>query len=138
MPANLLIPVLPLLLLGAAAVAAAMLFLALRREAVQLRDRIATLERAAHDAFALVHGQLAELSDRLRAAEERPPAAPGPTRAGLNVNNRAQALRMLRRGVDARTVAASLNLPRPEIELLIRVQRLSSSADGPTSESPGG
>jgi hypothetical protein len=44
---------------------------------------------------------------------------------------------MLRRGENAEVVARSLNLPRPEIELLIRVQQLSAASEDPTSETPG-
>lgn len=136
MPENVLISVVPLLLLGAGAVAAAMLFLSLRKETGALRRRIVTLESAANDAFAESHRRQDELSDRLRLAEERPANVPGPSRSGLNLNNRPQALRMVRRGVDAATIASSLSLPRPEIELLIRVQQMSSAADAPASEAP--
>jgi len=138
MPESTLISAVPLLLLAAGAVAAAMLFLSLRRETGELRRRMTTLESAANDAFAHYQSRLEELGERLRLAGERPAAAPGPLRSGLNLNNRAQALRMLRRGMGAETVAASLNLPRPEIELLIRVQELSAASDSATSGPPGG
>ena len=138
MPESTLISVVPLLLLGAGAVAAAMLFLSLRREAGELRRRMATLEKEANAALVRFQSRLEELGERLRQAEERPASAPAPPRAGLNLNNRAQALRMLRRGIDAQTIATSLNLPRPEIEMLIRVQRLSAASDTATSETPGG
>jgi hypothetical protein len=138
MPESTLISVVPLLLLGAGAVAAAMLFFSLRGEAGELRRRMATMEKAANTAHVQCQSRLEELGERLRQAEERPASPPGPPRSGLNLNNRAQALRMLRRGIDAQTIATSLNLPRPEIELLIRVQRLSASSDSATSETPGG
>ena len=112
------ISVVPLLIFGAGGVAAAMLFLALRREAGEMRHRIASLESAANDAFTMVQSRVDELGERIRLAEERPAHASEPFRAGLNLNNRAQALRMLRRGVDAKSIAASLNLPGPDIELL--------------------
>ena len=132
-----LISVGPLLLLGAGAVAAVMLFLSLRREAMEMRRRMAMLERTANEAFAVLHSRMEDIDDRLRQAEERSVAS-APAHSGLNSGNRAQALRMLRRGVDARAIAASLNLPRPEIELLIRVQRLSAASEGATSETAGG
>jgi hypothetical protein len=137
MPVSALISVVPLLLLGASAVAAAMLFFSLWRETGELRRRMATLESAANHALLQSQSRLEELRERLRLAEERPASAPGPPRSGLNLNNRGQALRMLRRGVDAQTVATSLNLPRPEIELLIRVQELSAASDSATSETSG-
>ncbi|MGA3025235.1 MAG: DUF2802 domain-containing protein [Bryobacteraceae bacterium] len=138
MPESTLIAVVPLLLLGAGAVAAAMLFFSLRRETGELRRRMANLESAANDALGEFQSRLAELGQQLRLAEQRPPSASAPPRSGVNLNNRAQALRMLRRGIDAETIATSLNLPKPEIELLIRVQELSAASDGITSEPPGG
>ena len=48
-------------------------------------------------------------------------------RAPLNMNKRVQALRLLRRGQDVGHVSAVLGMTRKEIELLIRVQELSSA-----------
>lgn len=47
-----------------------------------------------------------------------------PLRSGINVNRRTEALRLLRRGGDVSHVAATLGIPRSEIELLVRVQEL--------------
>jgi hypothetical protein len=67
--------------------------------------------------------QLAELSTRLRDAEERTGVLvqPTPPRSGLNLNKRSQAIRMSRRGEQAEKIAASLNLPQREVELLLKV-----------------
>ncbi len=58
------------------------------------------------------------------------PQEPAPTYVPLtstmNFSRRAQALRLLRQGEDASHVAAALGVPRSEIELLIRVQELTS------------
>jgi hypothetical protein len=131
------ISVTPLLLLAAGAVAVAMLFLSLQRQTGELRRRMATLESTANEALVDFQSRIDELSQRLLMAEDRPATTPVPTRPGLNLNNRAQALRMLRRGMNAETIATSLNLPRPEIELLIRIQELSAASDSPTSGPPG-
>lgn len=56
------------------------------------------------------------------------PAAPRP---GMNVTKRVHAMRMVRRNEDVSRIAAALNVPRREVELLIRVQsmpRVSGSA----------
>ena len=45
-------------------------------------------------------------------------------RSSFNIHRRAQAMRLLRRGEDVSHVAAALNVPRKEVELLIRVQKL--------------
>lgn len=77
------------------------------------------------------------MMERLAEAEKSAPApAPEPVpepaleapllRSGLNMNKRVQALRLLRRGEDVSHVAAALGVTRREIELLIRVQKLST------------
>ena len=48
-------------------------------------------------------------------------------RSGFNLNRRAQALRLLRRGHDIAHVSAALGVPQREIELLIRVQQLAAA-----------
>jgi len=138
MPETTLIVLLPLVLLGAGAVTATVFFFSLRREMCALRRRMATLEGVSNEVFVNLQNRVADLSERLRLAEEHPIIAPTANRCGVNLTNRAQALRMLRRGIAAETIATSLNLPRPEIELLIRVQQLAAASDNPTSETTGG
>ena len=48
-------------------------------------------------------------------------AAPDAGRAALNLNKRAQVLRMHRRGESLATISAALQSPRNEIELLVKV-----------------
>jgi DNA-binding NarL/FixJ family response regulator len=58
---------------------------------------------------------------------QRTPAAPADAaapRAGFNVTKRSQALRLHRQGESADQIAASLQLPRQEVELLLKVQRI--------------
>jgi hypothetical protein len=66
---------------------------------------------------------MAQLSARVLDAEERtgvlvPPTAP---KSGFNLNKRSQVIRMSRRGEQAEKIAASLNLPQREVELLLKV-----------------
>ena len=49
---------------------------------------------------------------------------PAPLRAGMNLNKRVHAMRMLRRGEDVSYISAALGVPRREVELLIRVQSI--------------
>lgn len=72
-----------------------------------------------------------EIMERLQAASPMQPAsAPEPVfvpiaaSAGLNINRRTHALRLLRKGQDIAHVSAALGVPRQEIELLVRVQDL--------------
>jgi hypothetical protein len=50
-------------------------------------------------------------------------ASPAP-RSGLNLDKRSQALRLHRRGEAPQRIAAMLELPRQEVELLLKVHRI--------------
>ena len=69
------------------------------------------------------------LAARIQELERSPapapaPAAPGMPRAGMNLNKRSQALRLHRQGETPDHIAAALELPRQEVELLIKVHRI--------------
>jgi hypothetical protein len=49
---------------------------------------------------------------------------PGLPKPGLNLNKRSQALRMHRRGEGPEQIAAALELPRQEVDLLLKVHRI--------------
>jgi len=55
------------------------------------------------------------------------PADDHHVRSGFNLQRRALALRLLRRGEDVAHVSAVLGVPRGEVELLIRVQQLAAT-----------
>jgi len=67
-----------------------------------------------------------ESLERLAEESRRQPAeaTPGTGRAALNLNKRAQALRMHRRGDPAERIASLLEVPRQEVDLLIKVHRI--------------
>jgi hypothetical protein len=63
---------------------------------------------------------------------------PQPPRSGLNLNKRSQALERHRRGETPPEIAAALSIPRNEVELLVKVQRIVlSSMDKPASRAAG-
>jgi hypothetical protein len=70
-----------------------------------------------------VEGQAAQLED-VRQQQSPPEAVPAVPRAGLNLGKRSQVLRMHRNGDAPERIAAALDVPRQEIELLIKVHRL--------------
>jgi hypothetical protein len=114
-----LIPLIPYMLIAAGALSSLALFLTLKREIHRLVFRQRT--------------RMEEMMARLEEAEQPPqPVAeepvvtfvPAPLRAGLNLNKRVHAMRMLRRGEDIAHIAAALGVPRREVELLIRVQSI--------------
>jgi hypothetical protein len=57
--------------------------------------------------------------------------APTSPRAGVNLTIRSQALRMYRRGETIQRIAAALEVPEQEVELLIKVQQMSLDAPLP-------
>ena len=66
------------------------------------------------------------LAAQLHDLRNHPPVAPPPglPKPGLNLSKRSQALRMHRRGEGAGQIAAALELPRQEVDLLLKVHRI--------------
>jgi hypothetical protein len=103
-----MMPLIPYLLIATGLFSSLALFMTLKRE----------IRRLAHQ-------QKTCIDEAARPAEE--PAmtfVPAPLRAGLNLNKRVHAMRMLRRGEDVTHIAAALGVPRREVELLVRVQSI--------------
>ncbi len=126
MPIRILISIAPLVFLAILCAGFGYGLLRLRHEASILGRRLkATQEKYALDVCAM-KAAIAEVAERLHRAEDRTGVlvAPRPLPSGLNLNKRSQAVRMLRRGAAADTVAAALTLPLPEVQLLLRVQQL--------------
>lgn len=125
----------PFVLLTAGIAACASMFVSLRREIERLSRRV----KRQQEQFAALQTQLAaELEGakvRLQEAEERAGVmvAPTPARSGLNLNKRSQALRMSRIGEKAENIAVALGLPRKEVELLLKVQKIVLSSNDITS-----
>jgi hypothetical protein len=86
-----------------------------RRGDTGLEQWEATLQAMRQDVNALG----AQLGDM----ERHPPAAaPVFFRPGLNLSTRSQALRMFRQGEPAERIALALEVPRQEVDLLLKVQ----------------
>lgn len=122
-----LIPLAPFMLIAINSVLCLFFFLCLEHEMRILQLRWKRRQVAQESATGELKVQMAGLSARVRDAENRAgvPVPPTPPRSGLNLNKRSQAIRMSRRGEQAEKIAASLNLPQREVELLLKV---SSSA----------
>jgi hypothetical protein len=106
------------------------LFFALKLEIAAHRDG---QHAAVEGGVSKIQAQIAGMEERLRQAEERAGVlvAPSPPRSGLNLNKRAQALRMFRRGESPDEIAACLSLPRNEVRLLVKVHRIAMDALAP-------
>ncbi len=66
------------------------------------------------------------LAAQIHDLQSHPPVAPTPgiPKPGLNLSKRSHALRMHRRGEGAEQIAAALELPRQEVDLLLKVHRI--------------
>ena len=66
------------------------------------------------------------LEAEVREIQEQPPTTvlPAVPRPGLNLNKRSQALRMHRHGDSPSHIAAALDVPQQEIDLLLKVHRI--------------
>ncbi len=106
--------------------AALFLFLSLKRQPVgSAPERNEEIERIREH----LESRLESLDTRLRAAEDRSTALvpPAPLRSGFNLNKRTQVLRLSRQGEKPAGIAAALQLPRAEVELLLRVEELAAA-----------
>jgi hypothetical protein len=102
------------------------IFLALKNEIRRLRSGLDGRDSTEAMSALDLKLQLDQVSERLRDAEERAGtlvAAPA-AKSGLNISKRSQAMRMSRRGAQAGNIAASLSLPRREVELLLKIQSM--------------
>lgn len=110
----------------AGAIVCVLVYLALKKELRRVRSRLTVLD------FTL---RLDAMNTRLQEAEQRagtPALSPG--RRSVNVGKRSQVIRLSRRGEPPETIAAMLNLPRREVELLLKVHNIASaSASGMAS-----
>ncbi len=86
---------------------------------------IARLETAGGEVEKL-RGEIEELRVRVRDAEENTGmlVPPPPVLSGLNLGKRSQAIRLARRGRVPAEIAAELQIPAREVELLLKVHRI--------------
>ena len=70
-----------------------------------------------------IEGLAAQVHDLQRAPSAATPD-PAVARPGLNLSKRSQAIRLHRRGESAEQIASALQLPRQEVDLLLKVHRL--------------
>ncbi len=117
-----------LLLCGFSAVtmlACLLLFLSLKRDNAALRRRAQADRDAFQQSLSSFQRSLAKLQASLAEREAPAPVAPAAAvpMESMNINKRSQVLRLFRRGESAEHIAATLHLPRHEVELLLKVHR---------------
>jgi hypothetical protein len=106
----------PYILLIAGLSASLVIFVSMKREmrtsAVRTRKRIE---------------EIARRLEEVQARGPEPVYVPGIARSGLNIGKRVQAMRMVRRNESMSHISAALGVPQKEVELLIRVQKMSAA-----------
>ena len=126
----------PIVVLTAGYVVGFCIFLALRKEIRTLRARLSKKDAADVISALDLKNKLEEVAARLGDAEERAGllTTTAPPKSGLNFSKRSQAIRLSRRGEPAENIAASLNMPRRQVELLLKVQAIAvNGSPAPTS-----
>ena len=94
------------------------LFLTVKRELQRVDRRRARQNEELSAGLNVLKDRLQDLAIEFDSAPALPPAT------GMNVNKRAQALRMVKRGDGPERIAAVLSLSTREVELLVKVQKL--------------
>jgi hypothetical protein len=109
--------------------AAALLLLLYHFCSLKIELAKAVRRRGDAEALARLDAGLVEVRSALEAHAGDGSAGPSslgpqglPMRAAMDVNRRAQALRLYRRGEMAETISAALNLPVAEVKLLLKLQ----------------
>ena len=88
--------------------------------------RAGEMEQRIQAALKTAEADIRTLGNELHELELQPAlnGSPPVPRAAFNLGKRTQALRMHRQGDSAEKIAASLELPRQEVELLLKVHRI--------------
>jgi hypothetical protein len=121
----------PFVLLTAGIAACAFIFVSLKSEIQALNQRLKQQQQQFDVLQTNLTAEFADTKTRLRESEERAGVLvpPSPPRSGLNLSKRSQALRMSRIGEKPENIAAALSLPRREVELLLKVQKIILSSN---------
>ena len=102
------------------------LFVSLKIEVWRLKFRFAREVQSFEASCRTLEERIAGMQETLREAETRAAVLvpPRSSRSGMNINKRIQAARLAKRGERPEQIAAALGLPRSEIALLLKVQRM--------------
>jgi hypothetical protein len=121
-------PYVPALAISAAFIlaGAAVSFGVLWRASLLLRAAAPPPARDPGPAIDALRNKIELLEAELRDLRQQPlaPFTPHAPRPGMNLDRRSQALRMRRRGESPAQIAASLDLPLQEVDLLLKVHRI--------------
>ncbi len=121
--------ILPALLCGLVLASVAASFFALFRSKAMIRsanDRVNDAQTQFEAGILAVRQTVEGLAAQVLDVQQQPRVtiAAGLPKPGLNLSKRSQALRMHRRGDATDQIAAALEIPLQEVELLIKVHRI--------------
>jgi hypothetical protein len=109
----------------AALAASLMTLLRSRALEVAAQRRAKAIEHHYGSVLDIMHQRLESLTQRIEQVRAvPPPAAPALARHGLNLSRRSEALRRHRRGESTRQIAAQLEIPLQEVELLLKIHEI--------------
>ena len=116
---------------AAGLIACLLIFLSLKQEIQRLKLRLDRQQADNATTARDLNVRLEAITLRLRDSEDRAGVlvAPEPPRSGLNLTRRSQVIPMSRRGERAENIAASLSLPRGEVDLLLKINALVVGSD---------
>ena len=102
------------------------LFFSLKRDVRSVDERLGRRASAFEADWTARSGELdarwSQLSHISKFLVEPPPAA-----SGLNLTKRSQALQLSKRGASIEDIASTLSLRRNEVELLVKIQKLTAA-----------
>lgn len=101
----------------------------LKEALLAMRD-IEPLEATVAQLASEMHELRERLGEREVREAERPSGGWGQEVAGVNLNRRGQILRLRRRGRTVEEIAKTLQMPRGEVELMVKVHEMSQRAAG--------
>lgn len=93
----------------------------------QLKGFGSDLNKLQHSLTSLMSSMersMVKIEQSISAQEKEAAVLPQPVGQSINLTRRARALSMKRRGEDEHMIAASLNIPAGELDLLLKVDRL--------------
>jgi hypothetical protein len=97
-----------------------------RAVAGSIEKRIEAVGEDCDECIRSLEGRVAALTAQIGELERQPAVTltPGMPKPGMNVVKRTQALRLHRRGEQPAEIASALDLPRQEVDLLLKVHSI--------------
>jgi hypothetical protein len=96
------------------------------RSVARSAKKTAAAQKHAENLLETMAQRLNALASDLEQLRHQPPSVvlAGPPKPGFNLSKRTQALRMHRRGDSTEQIASALEIPRQEVDLLLKVHRI--------------